>query len=44
MADRQMQLCRVQSEANAEICSFEQTKNGHWFLHQMQRFFGIKLG
>ena len=44
MADRQMQLCRVQSEANAEICAFEQTKNGHWFLHQMQRFFGIKLG
>ena len=44
MAARQIELCRVQSEANAEICSFEQTKNGNWFLQQMQRFFGIKFG
>jgi CRP-like cAMP-binding protein len=44
MADRQLQLCRVQAQADAEICAFEDPNNGHWFLHQMQRFFGIKLG
>ena len=43
MAARQIQLCRVQSEANAEICSFEQTKNGNWFLQQRIRIRGCGL-